>query len=91
VCSSARRTVHGWPSSLLKEPGGATVGPIGSSTWAIRSLVEVLPDDPVTPMTVSPVFVSRSTASRASRAKPARTAAPEPSRSPVSATESACE
>ncbi len=49
----ARSTVYGCPSSLLNEPGGAMVGPAVASTCASRSFVEVLPDEPVTPMTVA--------------------------------------
>ena len=44
----ASSTVSGTPSSLLRFPGGATVGPSRPSTCPSRSLVEVLPDDPVT-------------------------------------------
>ena len=44
---SIRLTVSGTPSSLFRLPTGATVGPAGSSTWASRSLVEVLPCEPV--------------------------------------------
>ena len=33
--------------SLLYEPGGLTVGPAAASTWPSRSLVEVLPEEPV--------------------------------------------
>ena len=64
VDSSARSTVSGRPSSLLKEPTGAMVAPSRSTTWAVRSLVEVLPDDPVIPMTVADG--SRRSTSRAS-------------------------
>ena len=64
VDSSARSTVSGRPSSLLNEPTGAIVGPSRSTTWAVRSLVEVLPDDPVIPMTVADG--SRRSTSRAS-------------------------
>ena len=51
VRSSIRVTVSGTPSSLLRLPTRATVGPAVSSTWLSRSLVEVLPqagdaDDP---------------------------------------------
>ena len=53
VRSSARSTVSGCPSSLLNEPG-ATVGPSRSVTWASRSFVVVLPDEPVIPAIVSP-------------------------------------
>ena len=49
VVASARSTVSGWPNSLLNEPAGAIVGPSRSTSWAARSLVEVLPDDPVMP------------------------------------------
>ena len=54
----------------------------------MRSLVEVLPDEPVTPMTVSPpVGQARPPPCRASSASAASTAAPEPSVSPASATD----
>ncbi len=49
-----RVAVSGTPISLLKEPTGATVGPASASTWASRSLVLVLPDDPVMPMVTRP-------------------------------------
>ena len=61
----ACNAVYGCPSSLLNEPGGATVGPSRTAIWAIRSLVVVLPDEPVSPITVS--AGSRSTTVRASR------------------------
>lgn len=61
----ACNAVYGWPNSLLNEPGGATVGPSRTVSWAIRSLVVVLPDEPVSPITVSPG--SRSTTARASQ------------------------
>ena len=58
MLSSARSAVYGWPSSLLNDSGGATTWSGRStalrSTAAIRSLVDVLPDDPVTPMTCRP-------------------------------------
>ena len=82
VSASARSAVHGCPSSLLNDPGGATTDPSGDSTAASRSFVDVLPDDPVTPTTVSPdSVVSRSTLARASLPSAASTAAPDPSRS----------
>ena len=52
MSSSARSTVSGRPISLLCDPAGATVAPTATSTWAMRSLVDVLPEDPVTPTTV---------------------------------------
>ena len=67
VCSSIRLTVSGTPSSLLRLPAGATVGPAVSSTWLSRSLVEVLPCEPVMPTTRSPPAVARSTRCRANR------------------------
>ncbi len=60
----ARSTVHGWPSSLLNEPGGATTSPSGASTAASRSLVDVLPDEPVTPTIVSPPATSSAATAR---------------------------
>ena len=77
--SVARNTVHGWPSSLLNEPGGATTSPSGASTAASRSLVEVLPDEPVMPTMVSPPSTSSAATAAASRASAASTAAPAPS------------
>ena len=71
VRSSARSTVSGCPSSLLNEPGGATVGPSRSATWASRSLVVVLPDEPVIAAIVS--WGRRSTTARASGASAACT------------------
>src|SRR5690606_9600252 len=87
VFRSARNAVQGWPNSLLNDPGGATVGPSGSSNCAIRSLVDVLPEEPVTPTTVRPVSDSRVTTCRASAANAASTAAPDPSVSPARATD----
>src|SRR6516225_9886301 len=46
VEASARSTVSGWPNSLLNDPAGAIVGPRRSISWAARSLVVVLPDEP---------------------------------------------
>ena len=77
VSASARRAVQGRPSSLLNDSGGATVGPSGASTAASRSFVEVLPELPVTPTTVSPD--SSPTTCPARRASAASTAAPAPS------------
>ena len=80
MVASARSAVQGSPSSLLNDPGGATVGPSGARTAASRSFVEVLPELPVTPTTVSPAStVSAATLCAARRASAARTAAPEPS------------
>ena len=79
VSDVARSTVHGWPSSLLNDPGGATTSPRGASTAAIRSLVDVLPDEPVMPTIVSPPATSSAATNDASRASPASTAAPDPS------------
>jgi hypothetical protein len=53
VCSSARSTVSGNPNSLFQEPSGEMVGPSRSTSWAVRSLVEVLPAEPVRPATVT--------------------------------------
>src|SRR5262249_58347218 len=71
VSAVARSTVYGWPRSLLNDPGGATVGPSRDSTWASRSLVEVLPEEPVTPTTVS--SGSRASTPRARSASAAST------------------
>ena len=79
VAASARSAVQGRPSSLLNDPGGATVGPSGARTAASRSFVDVLPELPVTPTTVRPASLSTATLCAASRASAARTAAPEPS------------
>jgi hypothetical protein len=78
----ARSAVQGRPSSLLNDPGGATVAPSGASTAASRSLVEVLPELPVTPTTVVPG--SDRTTCPASAASAVSTADPEPSRSVAS-------
>ena len=48
---SACSTVSGRPTSVLNDPAGATVGPSCSSSVAIRSLVVVLPEEPVTATT----------------------------------------
>ena len=61
----ARSTVSGWPISLFHEARGATVGPSASISWAARSLVVVLPADPVMPAISR--LGSRSTTARASR------------------------
>ncbi len=84
VSALARNAVHGWPSSLLNEPGGATVAPAGASTCAMRSLVEVLPEEPVTPTTARPLSASSVTTLVARVDRAASTAAPEPSLSPAS-------
>ncbi len=54
VSSSTRSAVRGTPISLFWLPSGATVFPSRSSTCAMRSLVEVLPEEPVTPNEMSP-------------------------------------
>ena len=54
VRSSASSTVSGRPMSLLYDPGGLTVGPAAASTWPSRSLVEVLPEEPVMPTRAQP-------------------------------------
>ena len=64
-----RKTVSGTPTSELSDPTGATVGAAEDSTLARRSLVEVLPEEPVMPMTVRSAW--RSTTARASDANPA--------------------
>ena len=51
VDSSARSTVSGRPISLLNERTGAIVGPTLPHSWASRSLVVVLPTEPVMPTT----------------------------------------
>ena len=61
-----RVTVSGTPTSELSEPVLATVSPWRASTEASRSLVLVLPEDPVTPMTVRSGL--RSSRARASAA-----------------------
>ena len=66
MCVPDLSTVYGYPSSLLSEPVGATVGPIPVSSWATMSLVVVLPDEPVSPTTVNPG--NRSTTAWASAA-----------------------
>ena len=68
VCGSTRKTVSGTPTSELREPTGATVGAALESTLASRSFVEVLPEEPVMPMTVR--WGWRSTTARASAASP---------------------
>ncbi len=54
VSTRERSMVSGTPSSLLSEPVVAIVGAALDSTAVSRSLVLVLPRDPVTPTTVSP-------------------------------------
>ncbi len=66
-----RVAVSGTPISLLKEPTGATVGPASASTWASRSLVLVLPDDPVMPIVTSPAGSASATRPVARVARPA--------------------
>ena len=51
VDSSARSTVSGSPISLLNERTGAIVGPTLPHSCASRSLVVVLPTEPVMPTT----------------------------------------
>ncbi|WP_220508755.1 hypothetical protein, partial [Amycolatopsis dendrobii] len=46
-----RQHRHPLPHHRTNDPGGATVGPIGSISCAMTSLVEVLPDEPGTPRT----------------------------------------
>ena len=85
VDSTARSAVYGWPSSLLNDSGGAITRSSpkpARSTEAIRSLVEVLPLEPVNPITVRPRCTSASTLCRAS----ADSAASTPSASPTCST-----
>ena len=51
--------VNGKPISLLNEPTGATVSPMADSNDAIRSLVVVLPTEPVMPITVNGEPIAR--------------------------------
>ena len=67
---SARSMVSGTPSSLLSEPIVAMVGAALESTVASRSLVLVLPWEPVSPTMVSPSR-SRATTWAASACKAA--------------------
>src|SRR5690606_29891724 len=62
VSSVAVSAVSGSPISLLSEPGVKTVGAFCRSTWAMRSLVLVLPAEPVRATRVAP---SRRTTCRA--------------------------
>ncbi len=92
VLRSARSTVSGRPSSLLNDPWVATVGAAAPSTAPRRSLVEVLPCEPVTAATVRPGRAARTWRARRPRAtwtsstttagtptgRPARTAAAPP-------------
>ena len=82
VAVSARSTVSGRPSSLLKEPYVATVVPSAASTWASRSLVLVLPWEPVSATTRT--SSSRSSTWWASRARAATTSPTTTPGSPVS-------
>src|SRR4051794_4079624 len=54
VSSVAVRAVSGSPISLFSEPGVNTVGALCRRTWAIRSLVLVLPAEPVRATRVAP-------------------------------------
>ena len=47
-----RSTVSGTPISLLRLPSVQTVSPAAASTWARKSLVPVLPCEPVSASTV---------------------------------------
>lgn len=75
VAASARSMVSGTPSSLLSEPSVAVVGAASESTAASRSLVPVLPWEPVSPTTVSPSR-SRATTWAASACTAAWTSSP---------------
>ena len=71
MSSSTRQAVSGTPTSLFCEPTGATVGPAASNTCAIRSLVLVLPELPVTPMLTIPRARASRTMPRASQERAA--------------------
>src|SRR5450631_2093498 len=58
VVDVIRQMVSGTPTSELREPMLATVSPWRCSTDHNRSLVLVLPEDPVTPMTTALGFRS---------------------------------
>ncbi len=70
VPASARSAVMGSPISLLREPWVHTVGACRRSSWAMRSLVLVLPEEPVRAMTLVPRLGDG--AGRARRAPPSR-------------------
>ncbi len=54
VSAVALSAVSGSPISLLNDPGVNTVGALRESTCAMRSLVLVLPADPVRATSVVP-------------------------------------
>ena len=65
VSASIRSIVIGAPTSLLKDPGGATVAPCSLRMAASRFLVVVLPFEPVMPTILSvPARRTRATTSR---------------------------
>src|SRR5271165_3398712 len=68
VEGSARSTVSGWPNSLLNDPAVAIVGPRRSTSWAARSLVVVLPDEPVMPAITAAGSASTTNLASAARA-----------------------
>jgi hypothetical protein len=67
VSGVTRQTVSGTPTSLLSEPTGATVGAADARTLASRSLVLVLPEEPVMPMTVSSPCAAMTPRARAAK------------------------
>src|SRR5690625_2905642 len=82
VSASQRSAVYGCPISLLNEPGGATVSPSWRKIVAIRSFVEVLPAEPVTPTMLRPSSLVSLPVTKCARSESARTtAAAEPSKS----------
>ena len=82
VSSAASSSVRGTPSSLLNERRLAAVARDGLVAAAIRSLTEVLPTEPVTPMTAMSPRRSRAwapSAVRATRVSVTTTAGPSSS------------
>ena len=77
--ASARSAVQGRPSSLLNDPGGATVGPSGARTAAEQVLRRGLAGAAGDPDDRQAGSLSAATLCAARRASAARTAAPEPS------------
>ena len=80
VPSGAPRIVSGSPISVLRFCGGRRHPPAGATIAASRSFVEVLPVEPVTPMTLAPSSCRQATASACSAASgssASRTRSPE--------------
>ncbi len=75
-CRTRASSVSGTPASLLYDPGLACTANSGASAAAVRSLVPVLPAEPVMPTTMTSPSAARATRPRSASAANASRPAP---------------